>query len=39
MQHFYNTEHSSVAGRYPIYKAAFATYAQSAGILKNCISF
>lgn len=39
IQSFGNTEHSSIAWRYPIYKAAFAAYAQSAGILKNCISF
>lgn len=32
IQPFGNTEPSSVAGRYPIYKAAFAAYAQSADI-------
>ena len=35
IQPFGSTEHSSVAGRYPIYKAVFAAYAQSADILKN----
>ena len=39
IQPFGNTEPSSVAGRYPIYKAAFAAYAQSADILKKLHKF